>query len=165
MNRIDFERILLKTAFCCMASDAKIAKEEISTIKLLSQKLIELNKVNIESEIMIIVQELNNKGTKFIKDHLEHLSQLALDENEKIEVIDFAIEVIKSDNELDYSEIKLLKNIKARLKIDDKVITDKYPEFEMFFENDIDLEENDLFSFDFINTLNIPQIDFQEFNN
>ena len=37
METISFDRLLLKTAFCCMASDGNINKKEVAIIKKLCE--------------------------------------------------------------------------------------------------------------------------------
>jgi len=52
-------------------------------------------------------------------------------------LIDFAIQTIKADEQLEYSEIKFFKNIRMRLRISDETILNAYPDIEMLLEKDI----------------------------
>lgn len=47
MNK-KFDELLLKTAFCCMASDGEIAQEEIDTIQKLCQREEMLKKMDFQ---------------------------------------------------------------------------------------------------------------------
>jgi hypothetical protein len=60
-----------------------------------------------------------------------------LSEIEELTLIDFAIQTIKADEQIEYSEIKFFKNIRHRLKISDNNILASFPDLEQFLEEDI----------------------------
>lgn len=48
-----------------------------------------------------------------------------------------AIDTIKADEKVEYSEIKFFKVIRSKLKIDNEPILEKHPDFEDYLEQDI----------------------------
>ena len=52
-------------------------------------------------------------------------------------MIDFAIQTIKADEQIEYSEIKFFKNIRRRLKVSNEIILENYNDIELFLEEDI----------------------------
>lgn len=137
MDIITFDKLLLKTAFCCMASDGHIDKREITTLQSLCQNLDLLKNFDFQVEINKLVKEINTNGKKFIRRYLDLLSNANLSEDEEITLIDFAIKTIYADEQVEYSEIKFFKNIRHRLNISDENILSVYPNIEQFLEEDI----------------------------
>lgn len=141
METINFEQLLLKTAFCCMASDGNIDKREISTIETLCKKSELFNDFNFHEAINNLVNEINTNGKQFIQEYFDLLSHSKLSEYEELSVIDFALKTIYADEEVEYSEVKFFKNIRHRLSVSDEKIIEtyksEYPEIEDFLEEDI----------------------------
>jgi uncharacterized tellurite resistance protein B-like protein len=137
METISFDKLLLKTAFCCMASDGKIDKREIALIKTMCGNSPLFANLNFEAEINNLVKRLNSKGKEFINYYFDLLKHSTLSENEELTLIDFAINTIKADDQIKYSEIKFFKVIRHNLKISDKNILAVYPDVEQFLEQDI----------------------------
>lgn len=137
MDKITFDKLLLKTAFCCMASDGNIDKREIKTLQALCQNSDLFNNIDIQTETNKLIEEINTFGKQFIKDYLDLLIGANLVEEEELILIDFAIKTIYADEHLDYSEVKFFKNIRYRLKISDEFILSFYPDIEQFLEEDI----------------------------
>ena len=52
-------------------------------------------------------------------------------------MVEVAIDTIKADNKVEYSEIKFFKVIRSKLKIDNESILEKHPDFEDYLEQDI----------------------------
>ncbi len=136
MELISFDKLLLKTAFCCMASDGKIDKREIILIKSMCEKSSLFNEFNFQTEINSYVKNLNSEGKEFISHYFNLLKESSLTEQEELILIDFAIQTIKADDQIEYSEIKFFKNIRQRLKISNEKILEKY-DIELFLEEDI----------------------------
>ena len=65
------------------------------------------------------------------------LEKSSLSEKEELTLIDFAIQTIKADEQIEYAEIKFFKNIRHRLKISDENILAVFPDIEQFLEEDI----------------------------
>lgn len=137
MDTISFDKLLLKTAFCCMAADGKIDDREISLIKSLCEKSPFFKNFNFQEEINLLVSKINKGGKGFIQYYFDLLKQSQLKEEEELTLIDFAIQTINADEQIEYSEIKFFKNIRYRLKVSDEKILERFPDIEQYLEQDI----------------------------
>ena len=137
MENISFDKLLLKTAFCCMASDGNIDNREITLIKSMCEKSSLFDNFNFQEEINTLITKINTNGKEFISCYFDLLKAKSLTEQEELTLIDFAIQTIKADDVIEYSEIKFFKNIRHRLKISDENILAVYPDIEQFLEADI----------------------------
>jgi uncharacterized tellurite resistance protein B-like protein len=170
METISFDRLLLKTAFCCMASDGEIDNREIMLIKTMCENSPLFKDINFQEEINSLVIKINTKGKEFISYFFELLKESSLTEEEELTLIDFAIQTIKADEKIEYSEIKFFKNIRHRLKVEDEIILARFPDIEQYLEDDIITESyldkitsqyfeiSELPQFEFINITNDSQI-------
>jgi uncharacterized tellurite resistance protein B-like protein len=137
METISFDKLLLKTAFCCMASDGNIDNREIALIKSLCEKSPLFKDYNFQDEINSLVSKINKSGKEFISYYFELLGKTTLTEKEELTLIDFAIQTIKADEQIEYAEIKFFKNIRHRLKVSSENILAAFPDIEQFLEEDI----------------------------
>lgn len=163
MDTITFDKLLLKTAFCCMASDGNIDKREIAMLQSLCQNSDLFKDFDFQEEINKLVSRINTDGKQFIKHYFDLLNTSNLTEKEELTLIDFAIKTIYADEQVEYSEIKFFKNIRHRLKISDENILSVYPDIEQFLEEDIVTESFlDKITNQYLDTAELPQ--FSEIN-
>ncbi len=137
MDTITFDKLLLKTAFCCMAADGHIDNREINLIKSMCEKSPLFEHFNFQEEINLLVGKINSEGKSFVQYYFDLLKQAQLTEQEELTIIDFAIQTINADEQIEYSEIKFFKNIRHRLKITNDSILATFPDIEQFLEEDI----------------------------
>ncbi len=137
MEAILFEKLLLKTAFCCIACDGDLDKSEIELLKLLFENKPLYANNNFDDKLNSFIKIYNEKGKSFFTFYFEVLKSSDLSEKEELEIIDMAIKAIKADNIIKYSEIKFFKAMRSYLKIEDENILAVYPEIEQFLEKDI----------------------------
>lgn len=165
METLKFEHLLLKTAFCCMASDGDIDSKEVKTIESLCSKSEWFKNFDFKQEINNLIEAINAGGILFIQSFLNDLENANLSEKEEIETLDFAIKTIYADEKVEYSEVKFFKTIRHRLKISDDSIRQYFPELDdNFIEVDIKTDTllEDLTK-QFIETANIPEFDIINF--
>jgi uncharacterized tellurite resistance protein B-like protein len=137
METINFDKLLLKTAFSCMACDGDIDKREIELIKQLHNENKTFGEIDIDSELEGLLIEINNDGHQFLKNYFSELANAELSETNELQLIEVAIKTIKADDIIEYSEIKFFKVIRSKLKISDNKILEKNPDFEDYLEQDI----------------------------
>lgn len=137
MDTIAFDKLLIKTAFCCMASDGNIDNREITMIQSLCQKSELFKEFDLQEAINQFVNEINKDGKQFIQDYFDLLNRSNLTEKEELSLIEFAVKTIYADEQVEYSEIKFFKNIRHRLKINNEKILEVFSDIEMFLEEDI----------------------------
>jgi len=160
MSSITFDKLLLKTAFCCMAADGNIDKREISLIKSLCDKSPLFSNVNFQEEINQLVDKINARGKEFIQYYFDLLKQAQLSEEEELTLIDFAIQTINADEKIEYSEIKFFKNIRHRLKVTNNKILERFPDIEQYLEEDIiTVGFLDKISSQYFQAIELPQFD------
>jgi uncharacterized tellurite resistance protein B-like protein len=137
METMNFNNLLLKTAFSCMACDGDIDMREIKLIKQLHKKNKTFGDIDINSELDTLLLAINHDGHQFLKDYFNELTTSKLSEADELKLIEVAIETIKADEQVEYSEIKFFKVIRSKLKINNEPILEKHPDFEDYLEQDI----------------------------
>lgn len=137
MENTSFNKLLLKTAFSCMACDDDIDNREIELIKEFHQKENAFGTIDFDKELKKLTTEINNKGQQFLKEYFRELNTSDLTEKEELKLVEVAIGTIKADEKVEYSEIKFFKVIKSQLKIDDNSILKAHPDFGEYLEDDI----------------------------
>lgn len=137
METINFDKLLLKTAFSCMACDGDIDKREVKLIQKLHKEKKIFGEIDFNAEMDNLLIEINKDGQKFLKDYFNDLTSSSLSEANELKLVEVAIDTIKADDKVEYSEIKFFKVIRSKLKIDNQPILDKHPDFEDYLEQDI----------------------------
>lgn len=160
MEQIIFDKLLLKTAFSCMACDGDIDKREIVLIKKMHQEKKTFGDIDINLELDNLLLEINRDGHQFLKSYFSELTSNSLSEQNELKLIEVAIETIKADDKIEYSEVKFFKVIRSNLKIKNDVILGVHPDFEEYLEQDI-ISESYLSRLqdDFFDTNTLTQFD------
>ena len=160
METISFDRLLLKTAFCCMASDGNIDKKEVALIKKMCEKSPVFIDFDFIKEINALVSRLNANGKDFINYYFSLLKDAELTLEEELTLIEFAVNTIKADELIEYSEIKFFKAIRHNLKLSDEKILAKHDDIEFWLEDDISTESNiDKVINQYLEVANLPQFE------
>lgn len=161
MEQITFSKLLLKTAFSCMACDGDIDQREVELIKKIHQEKQLFGDIDIIDEMQNLLAQINENGQGFLSNYFNELSTSSLNENQELNLIEVAIDTIKADDKIEYSEIKFFKVIRSKLKISNKKILEKHPDFEEYLEQDI-ISESYLFHLqnDFFNSDALSEITF-----
>ena len=129
MEQISFNKLLLKTAFSCMACDGDIDKREVKLIKQLQKEHKTFGEIDINVELDTLLLAINKDGHQFFKGYFNELTTTELAEADELKLIEVAIDTIKADEKVEYSEIKFFKVIRSKLKIDNEPILEKHPYF------------------------------------
>lgn len=137
METINFDKLLLKTAFSCMACDGDIDECEVKLIKQLHEKNNIFGDIDIDAELDSLLHTINQDSHKFLRDYFLELASSELAEADELNLIEVAIQTIKADDKIEYSEIKFFKVIRSKLKIKNESILEKNPDFEAYLEQDI----------------------------
>jgi uncharacterized tellurite resistance protein B-like protein len=140
MDSKEFNQLILRTAFSCMACDGHIDKREIAMIKDMCETSDLFVNFNFNAEIKLFVKQLKVEGKSFILDFFKLIENSELSIEQEILLIDIALKTIKADDQIEYSEVKFFKNIRHRLKVDDDVIRQNFEDIEDFLEKDINTE-------------------------
>jgi len=153
-------KLLLRTAFACMSCDGDIATEEVETIKQMSKERRLFGELNIDKELDELVNEINLKGKGFLKQYLISLAEETLTEEQELKVADVAVQTIRADNKIEYSEIKFFKVIRSNLKIvSDDTLLEKIDGIdENYLAQDIRADYLQMYD-DYFNTIELPKFE------
>jgi uncharacterized tellurite resistance protein B-like protein len=122
---MEINELLLKTAFACMSCDGDIADEEVELLREMAKDNL-FGEIDINSEFARLVQEINQKGKRFLQQYISELADTELTEDEEIKIADVAVKTIRADNIIQYSEIKFFKVIREHLThVSDKTLLEK----------------------------------------
>ena len=144
---METNELYLKTAFCCIACDGDIAKEEIELLKSLAAQEKLFKNLDIQETINGYISSINKHGKNFLERYLEDVKDAKLDDLSSLQLIKIAIDVIEADNQIEYSEISFFKRIRKQLSISDETILEQMPDKEDYLLPDI--ETDDAFDWNF----------------
>ena len=152
--------LLLRTAFACMSCDGDIASEEVALIKQISKEKKVFGEIDIDKKLDELVKEINQKGKGFLKQYLTCLADESLTEEQEIKVIDVAVQTIRADNRIEYSEIKFFKVLRSNLKIvSDETLLEKIEGIdENYLDQDIQSDYLQMYD-DYFNSIDLPKFD------
>ncbi|MCD8290857.1 MAG: TerB family tellurite resistance protein [Prevotella sp.] len=134
--------LYLRTLFCCMACDGEIAPVEIDAIKHIAMKSEAMKGLDIQVVLNDYVSDINKEGRLFLRKYLNELGEAGLSQEEEMNVVDLAIEIIESDQNIEYAEVKFFKKIRAKLSLSDDQILANHPDKEDFLLPDIHVSED-----------------------
>lgn len=156
--------LLLRTAFACMACDGDIASEEVDLIKQMATEKHLFGDIDIGKELDRLVNEINLKGKGFLKQYLTNLSEESLTEEQELKVADVAVQTIRADHRIEYSEIKFFKVLRSNLKIvsDETLLKTIEGIDENYLSQDIQAGYLEMYD-DYFNTIELPR--FKLFEN
>lgn len=152
--------LLLRTAFACMSCDGDIALEEVDLIKQMSKEKQLFGEIDIDKELDELVKEINLKGKGFLKQYLVSLAEESLTEEQEVKVADAAVQTIRADNRIEYSEIKFFKVLRSNLKIvSDETLLEKIAGIdENYLAQDIQADYLQIYD-DYFNTIELPKFE------
>lgn len=130
--------LYLKTAFCCMACDGDIAKEEVALIEDMTTKDNLFSVLDVQGKINEYVAAINREGKLFLNKYIEEVKAAQLDDESALQLIKVAIKTIEADNQIEYSEISFFKKIRKNLQISDEAILKELPDKEDYLLPDIE---------------------------
>lgn len=137
MKNKDIEKLLLKTAFCCMASDGSIDDEEVALLRKWHDENKLFGEIDLNKTLEKLLLEINSGSQNFLINYFNELDIIDLSESDELRLIETAIDTIRADEKIEYSEIKFFKIIRSKLKIGDCSILAIHPDYEEFLAQDI----------------------------
>ena len=137
MENKDFNKLLLLTAFSCMACDGEIAGEELSLIKELDAKEKLCGDIEVGVELKKLKEQIDKEGNLFLKRYIGELGKSELTKEQELDLLRVAYRTILADNKVEYSEVKFFKVIRSNMKkLDDEVILSGIEGIEDYFIQD-----------------------------
>ena len=153
MENKDFNKLLLLTAFSCMACDGEIAGEELSLIKELDAKEKLFGDIDVNLELNKLKEQVDKEGNMFLKRYIDELGKVELTDVQELTLLKVAYLTILADNKVEYNEVKFFKIIRSNMKkLDDDTILNKIEGIEDYFvQSDIKEENKQLYDAYFTN--------------
>lgn len=128
MTTFNFANLLLITAFCCMIADGSIDQRELTAIQSISTKSSLFKGYDHKALFNMLLEEVNKDAEHFLDTYFIAAENTELTKQEKLDLIDFAIQTIYADGEVQEAEIKFFESIRHGLKIDREVVLSNYPD-------------------------------------
>ena len=155
---MELNELLLRTAFACMACDGDIATEEVELIKKIATEKHLFGDIDIDKELKKLVEEINTQGKSFLKRYLTILAEQDMTEEEELKVADVAVQTIRADNIIQYSEIKFFKVLRSNLKlVTDETLLEKIDGIdENYLAQDIQADYLQIYD-DYFNTIELHE--------
>lgn len=122
MVELSFEELLLDTAFYTMACDGDIADEEVEAIRSMSAETDIFNDLEVEVLLNKKIRQLNKFGELVIRRFLRITNKRDFTESQKNSLLKVAIDIIFSDNEVEYNEIRFFRHLKSNIAASDKQV-------------------------------------------
>lgn len=162
---MELNELLLRTAFACMACDGDIASEEVELIRQIFKDNNLFEKDDVDEKLDELVKEINQEGKAFLKKYLQALAEQSLTEEEEIKVVDVAVQTIRADSRIEYSEIKFFKVLRSNLEtVTDDVLLMKVDGIdENYLAQDIRADYLQIYD-DYFNAIELPKFEIKKCN-
>lgn len=143
-----------------MACDGDIDKREVILIKNLHKEKQTFGEIDINAELDTLLLSINHDGHQFLKQYFNEITSAELTQDDELKLVEVAIDTIKADEKVEYSEIKFFKVIRSKLKIKNEPILELHPDFEEYLEQDI-ISQSYLLRLqdDFFDTHDLPELE------
>lgn len=139
------EELFLKTAFCFMACDGRIDPQEIPVMKEHIKKY-DLGFSDDTNTIDSYIKAINKNSASFLKDYISEVKDSSLSNEDMLNLVKIAIDIIESDDVIEFSEIAFFKKFREVLPISDEAILEKLPNKEDYLlpdsNNEYDFSTN-----------------------
>lgn len=145
-----------------MSCDGDIATEEVDIIKQMSKEKNLFGDIDIDKELDKLVNEINLKGKGFLKQYLISLAEQTLTEDDELKIANVAVQTIRADNVIQYSEIKFFKVLRSNLKVvSDETLLEKIEGIdENYLAQDIRADYMQMYD-DYFKTIELPKFDIR----
>ena len=144
MEKEKFTHNLIKIAFCSMACDSHIDKEEITKINELVEKDFYFNGYSLSDEITLLKEEEKKIGLVLIDNILNEQLFLNYSEAQKIILIEVSIGIIRADRKLEMVEINFIKKLISNLRIPSDIIKARFGNWDSLNDESFNINSLDI---------------------
>jgi|TARA_B110000495_G_C22664209_1_gene392954 uncharacterized tellurite resistance protein B-like protein len=144
MEKEKFTHNLIKIAFCSMACDSHIDKEEITKINELVEKDFYFNGYSLSDEINLLKEEEKKIGLVLIDNILNEQLFLNYSEAQKIIIIEVSIGIIRADRKLEMVEINFIKKLISNLRIPSDIIKARFGNWDSLNDDSYNINSLDI---------------------
>ena len=126
MEREEFIEILLEVAFASMVCDGDIAPEEEEYLRDIEQSDYYLKEFDMSKKLDKLNTDWKLYGLNLSDKILNNTYKLNLSEGQKIVIMDFAVGIVRSDKEMQKSEISFINTLMQNIKISTEIVKIRY---------------------------------------
>jgi len=144
MEKEKFTHNLIKIAFCSMACDSHIDKEEITKINELVEKDFYFIGYSLSDEINLLKEEEKKIGLVLIDNILNKQLFLNYSEAQKIIIIEVSIGIIRADRKLEMVEINFIKKLISNLRIPSDIIKARFGNWDSLNDDSYNINSLDI---------------------
>ena len=126
MEREEFIEILLEIAFASMVCDGDIAPEEEEYLRDIEQSDYYLKEFDMSKKLDKLNSDWKLYGLNLSDKILNNTYKLNLSEGQKIVIMDFAVGIVRSDKEMQKSEISFINTLMQNIKISTEIVEMRY---------------------------------------
>lgn len=126
MQRKEFIEILLEIAFASMVCDGDIAAEEKAFLREIEKSDFYLKEIDLSKKLEALNQDWELYGLILCEKILNQTYKLALTEDQKVIVLDFAIGIVRSDGTMQQAEIEFINSLMLNIKIPMDIVKMRY---------------------------------------
>ena len=126
MQRKEFIEILLEIAFASMVCDGDIAAEEKAYLREIEKSDFYLKEFDLSKKLEALNQDWELYGLILCEKILNKTYKLALTEDQKVIVLDFAIGIVRSDGTMQQAEIEFINSLMFNIKIPMDIVKMRY---------------------------------------
>tara|TARA_B100000795_G_scaffold6771_1_gene5011 strand:- start:371 stop:808 length:438 start_codon:yes stop_codon:yes gene_type:complete len=144
MEKEKFTHNLIKIAFCSMACDSHIDKEEITKINELVEKDFYFNGYSLSDEINLLKEEEKKIGLVLIDNILNEQLFLNYSEAQKIILIEVSIGIIRADRKLEMVEINFIKKLITNLRIPSDIVKARFGNWDSLNDDSYNINNLDI---------------------
>ncbi len=141
MAQLNYPYLLLRTAFSFMTCDGDIDRSEVLTIKDMDRDNRLFGDIDISKELELMLERINLKGMDFLKEYFRKVDKADLSEDQEMELLNVAVDIIYADDQVKDEEVKFLRVLRTLLKVTDEKILGKFPQLAKDFMWDDDFTE------------------------
>jgi uncharacterized tellurite resistance protein B-like protein len=109
MDKLEFKKLLFKTAFCCMACDGRIDSSEIDEMKKMDENSFYFGDVDLSSELENLINELKTKKRGLLDELFQELRETKLNPIQELLLLEVTMRIMHADEKIDENEIRFLK--------------------------------------------------------
>lgn len=137
MEKAEFDLLLLKTVFACMACDQAIDAKEVGHIQHRAQERSLFGGLDLAAELKRLQIEVNAQGYGFFRNYFAEIATASLDKSQQLQLLEAAIDMIEANDEIEYTEIKFVKLIRSELSVTDEEVLTANPAHSEYLKQDV----------------------------
>ena len=156
MTTYDLQQLLFVFTFCIMVLDGTIGSKELQFNKHIYDQIEMDQEISYETMANMFISNLKENPTDIIGKHLHELDGISFTDEEKLEFLKAAHDMIYADNQVHPLEKEFLLLSKNKLGITDVVFQNIFPEYSIEGET---ISNQTNFVNEFLNSLNFSQLE------